>query len=422
MVTWSGMRRLFLAFGVLTALLAFAVGTASVDRMAEDERDEVGQEQTLSELRSSEQRLLVSAVLAEGQRAFFEVCSSDAFDPGEWAARAFTIHFLEAGAPPEQAARVAFEDVDPDAFQRGEAGGCVVFKRWDEVLVAGEFAIGLEVQDEGEDPRVRGRILAYREIDGLGRAVVAGSLLAALMILLAFLFPARPFGEFELLSPRSERKPRWPPWARVLVGVLGLLLVMFAVGFVHGGSAMAVVRALIIAATQVGLALWLVERLAAGDEPARVDIGLALTPSRPRWILLAMPVLGIALWLVGSRLGRLVPSTGIAPIEAFVSYPSGSLAVALIAVFVPLAEELFFRGFVYTALDRARGANIATAVSLVVFALVHLPQQWGAWGAFVSVAFTGTVLTLLRRWTRSTLPGVLAHLSHNAVITVLALA
>lgn len=417
------MRRLFLTLGVLTALLAFALGTTLVARMSDEERNEIGQTQTLSELGAIERRLVVSAVLAEGQHATFELCSEDGFDPAEWTGRAFTVHFLEPGAAPERAARVPFEEIDDAAFQRSPAGGCVVFKRWDEVLVAGEFAIGIEVEDVRSDPRVRGRILAHREIEGLGRGVVLGSLLSALMVLLAFLFPPRPITEFQRLSPRPERTPAWPAWVRVLAGVIGLLAVMFAIGFVHGGSAMAVVRALIIAGAQVGFALWLAQRAAPkGEAETRLDVGVALTWPRPRWILLLMPLVGVVVWLVGSRLGRLVPSTGVAPIEAFVSFPSGSLAVALIAVFVPLAEEVFFRGFVYTTLDRVRGANIATAVSVVVFAVVHLPQQWGAWGAFVSVGFTGIVLTLLRRWTRSTLPGVLAHLSHNAVITLLALA
>ena len=95
--------------------------------------------------------------------------------------------------------------------------------------------------------------------------------------------------------------------------------------------------------------------------------------------------------------------------------------MACVAVVVPLAEELFFRGFVYGTAERWKGANAATVASIVLFAVVHLPQQWGAWGAFASVTLTGVVLTLLRRATGSTLVPALAHVAHNALITLLAL-
>ena len=51
---------------------------------------------------------------------------------------------------------------------------------------------------------------------------------------------------------------------------------------------------------------------------------------------------------------RVVPASGEAPIEEFISWPSGALAFAALGMAVPLAEELFFRGFVFGAL-RQRG-------------------------------------------------------------------
>jgi len=57
----------------------------------------------------------------------------------------------------------------------------------------------------------------------------------------------------------------------------------------------------------------------------------------------------------------------------------------------------------------------------VLFALVHLPQQWGAWGACASVLLLGLCLGLLRRYSGSTRAPALAHLAHNAILTLLAL-
>ena len=132
-------------------------------------------------------------------------------------------------------------------------------------------------------------------------------------------------------------------------------------------------------------------------------------------------MLGAVLWIGGRIVMNFVPSTSVSPIEAFVSFPSGGLAVGCVAVCVPVAEELFFRGFLFGVLERAHGRALATVLTIVLFAVVHLPQQWGAWGAFASVAATGAGLTLLRLATRSTLVPAVAHLAHNGFITLLAL-
>jgi len=86
-----------------------------------------------------------------------------------------------------------------------------------------------------------------------------------------------------------------------------------------------------------------------------------------------------------------------------------------------VAEEIFFRGLVYGALEKRFGAGAAIAGSAVLFALVHLPQQWGAWGACASVLLLGLCLGLLRRYSGSTRAPALAHLAHNAILTLLAL-
>ncbi len=180
----------------------------------------------------------------------------------------------------------------------------------------------------------------------------------------------------------------------------------------------AMVRALVIAAVELGAAWALVRREVAGSLSSTEALGLGLP--RGAWkALAASPVLGVLVWIVGSALTRAVPSTSVSSIETFVAAPSGTLVVASIALFVPVAEEVFFRGFVYGVVERARGANLAMVASVVLFALAHLPQQWGAWGPFLSVAFTGVVLTVLRRAAGGVLLPALVHLAHNAWIAFL---
>jgi membrane protease YdiL (CAAX protease family) len=99
-------------------------------------------------------------------------------------------------------------------------------------------------------------------------------------------------------------------------------------------------------------------------------------------------------------------------VEAFVSWPSGALAFAALGMVVPLAEELFFRGFVFGALEPL-GVRTAFAGALLLFASAHVQQLWGNWGALLSVTLTGAALTALRAWSGSTLISAIAHLLYN---------
>jgi len=215
---------------------------------------------------------------------------------------------------------------------------------------------------------------------------------------------------------------------RVALGVTVMVGALFGVSLVPvTGVGGAVVRGLIVAVLEVVAAFFLVVPGVSAlrrdaVRPPKIE-ALGMVPPRRApivWLVLA-PLLGLALVILGRLIVALVPATGLAPIELFVEMPSGRLAVALVAVFVPVAEELFFRGFVFGTLERVRGANVALAFTVILFAVVHLPQQWGAWGAFASVATTGLALTLMRRFTGSTLLCAIVHLSHNAWITLLSI-
>jgi membrane protease YdiL (CAAX protease family) len=101
-----------------------------------------------------------------------------------------------------------------------------------------------------------------------------------------------------------------------------------------------------------------------------------------------------------------------------VAWPSGSYAIALASVVSPVAEELFFRGFIFGTLAKRYGVATAFVVTVIFFAAAHLPQSWGAWGGLTAIVFTGVGLTALRTWTGSTVAPILAHLAHNSAITI----
>jgi len=252
-------------------------------------------------------------------------------------------------------------------------------------------------------------------------------------------------GLFLLALPRARAAmapaaPQGGVWR--VVSALGALFVAFVgVGTLpFGGSSGVLVRGLILAATQVALALVLtpsprrvllglipawekppVAALVPAPDAAPVTDAAPVRPTAVAMLLAALRVLGVVLVglvlsIAAGRVAELVPSTSVAPVEQLVSWPSASLALGTIGVLVPLAEEIFFRGFVYGVAAARFGKLVGIAVAVVTFGLAHLPQTWGAWGALLAVTLTGLILTLIRAWSRSVYLSALTHLAYNGLI------
>ncbi len=405
------MRRVVLGLGALGLLIGLGLGLHRVATLAGEEVDRTGDPVPVT---VPGDEPLVRATLREGQRALFELCSEDRFARG-WDQTAFEVWHLGDG---ERAQRV-----EPSVWRERVVGNsmgyaCVVAVTWDSVLVDGEYGLRVAGDPAAVEGRMTGRIVGWRTLGGTDRGAVFAVFLGGLLLLLGLALPkkADPFAESEG-EPVTDRG--WvtrPAALRVTVAIVVLMLAMVGLSTL-GGTFLGLVRALGLAVVEVALAVGFVA--VAGRRGA----ALGLVKPRPGWwIVVLAPVVGALLWIAGAWLSRLVPSTGISPVEVFVGRPSGSLALAVVAVVVPIAEELFFRGFVFGALRERHGVSVATAVTVVVFALVHLPQQWGAWGPFAAVTFTGLVLTGLRAGTKSTFVPAVAHLTHNGLITFLALA
>ncbi|HEX7297710.1 MAG TPA: type II CAAX endopeptidase family protein [Solirubrobacteraceae bacterium] len=102
-------------------------------------------------------------------------------------------------------------------------------------------------------------------------------------------------------------------------------------------------------------------------------------------------------------------------------HPHGTAALVLgvsAVTLVPVAEEVFWRGFVHRALRVHLGMWLAVAVSSTLFGLAH----WVGGDDFSTVLpriFYGILLALLLERTRSLYPGIVAHAYIN--LTVLGL-
>lgn len=90
--------------------------------------------------------------------------------------------------------------------------------------------------------------------------------------------------------------------------------------------------------------------------------------------------------------------------------PAVLLTFQALAVWTPLTEELFFRGFIFAGLCPFLGVRWAVVASAVVFSLFHLSV-----GVLIPVFITGLLLAWLYQKTGTLWPSILAHAAQNAM-------
>ena len=87
-------------------------------------------------------------------------------------------------------------------------------------------------------------------------------------------------------------------------------------------------------------------------------------------------------------------------------------AILLVCVIAPVCEELFFRGYVFSALRR-RGLLLAALVTGTAFGLAHVVSS--PIGFIVPLATLGVILCLLYERTRSLYPCMALHALNNSI-------
>ena len=86
----------------------------------------------------------------------------------------------------------------------------------------------------------------------------------------------------------------------------------------------------------------------------------------------------------------------------------------ILALWAPLAEETFFRGFLLPPLAHGLGFLWAVSITAALFALIH-----GVVSIMIPIFLTGVLLALLYHHTRSLWSCVIAHGGQNAIIFAL---
>ena len=89
----------------------------------------------------------------------------------------------------------------------------------------------------------------------------------------------------------------------------------------------------------------------------------------------------------------------------------GVVTAVLVVGWAPLAEETFFRGFLFQGLVASLGPVRAAAASALLFATGH-----GSVALLAPTSASGLLLTWLFARTRSLWPCVLAHALQNGIV------
>lgn len=115
--------------------------------------------------------------------------------------------------------------------------------------------------------------------------------------------------------------------------------------------------------------------------------------------------------MVDSPMVELMQSASADP-----SVPKTSLLMICLALIAPPLEELYYRGFIYTALRRLTSVFTAFAVAWLFFEFKHAHQLSGDWYLFAGVAIMGLIFGVLRERYNSILPSLACHWTYNLVL------
>jgi uncharacterized protein len=129
---------------------------------------------------------------------------------------------------------------------------------------------------------------------------------------------------------------------------------------------------------------------------------------------------GVVLALVTQVIGHFLPIPKELPMDKYFVQPVFIyLMMAFGLLVAPFAEELFFRGLLFPVAVRYLGLSFGTAVTALLFALIHQGQLAHAWAPLSLLFIVGFVLTSIRAATRSVAASWITHFCYNATLFAL---
>ena len=164
--------------------------------------------------------------------------------------------------------------------------------------------------------------------------------------------------------------------------------------------------------------LVVVSRLVPGQLSALPMFLGMVKPRGPVWMAILLAAAGLVASLVITGLySALVTWLGtdlLTPPEigSQIAFPglAALITFAGLAVWTPVTEEIFFRGFIFAGLVSRFGPWWSMIVSAAIFSAFHLN-----WGVVVPIFVTGLILAWLYHRTGSLWPGIAAHAGQNSL-------
>lgn len=154
---------------------------------------------------------------------------------------------------------------------------------------------------------------------------------------------------------------------------------------------------------------------------SRIDLGWVSCPSHfvVKAVLLGiilLPVTGLLAALIRTCLGETWENPQLEALDvSSLGIGAEVLMTFCVILLMPLLEELFFRGIIFSQLQIARGRSWAVGGSALLFALFHLQIDLVA-GTFV----LGLVMGVLRARSGSVWPAFVLHSTNNGLAWLLA--
>jgi membrane protease YdiL (CAAX protease family) len=239
--------------------------------------------------------------------------------------------------------------------------------------------------------------------------------------------PARPeLPEGVQRSEPAETLPRWPAWAPFaallltlvisLSGSLVITVVAQLAGVDMTGHVPAGVKigGTIIQDAGLILAAVALARMTAGGASAR-DFGLLPTRfgAAVGWMALAFVTFIVVSSVYGLLVGAPEVSEQADQLDAGDSTLNLVAVTVLVTVIAPIAEEFFFRGFLFTALWRWVGWIGGALLSAAVFAAIHIGSLEAVF--LPALVLLGFLLALVYKQTGSLLPCMALHAINNSL-------
>jgi uncharacterized protein len=219
--------------------------------------------------------------------------------------------------------------------------------------------------------------------------------------------------------PPAARPPRWQWWLPVLalLGTFAVATFALIVGLAVSGESKPT-PAVNIAATFVqdaSLVVCAVLFAFLAGRPTAWQFGLRPTRFWPAVGWLALAWLGF--FVFSALYSVLMQALGVElddDLPQQLGADKSTVALVFVGILVcvvaPLAEEFFFRGFLFTALRGSLGLWPAAAITGLVFGLIHFKLEFLA-----PLAVLGFALCLLYAQTGSLLPCIALHALNNSL-------